>query len=137
MREMILVAATCHDCGCELEAGGARCPSCIAAAQRPPVMVVQPEVLPPSLAAHGTTLAAPRLENLLDNRLVVISVLLVAGPLGLPALWFSRRFSRVTKTVTTVIFFLLTAVLPLVAAWFCFEVLLRPLADAIESVNRP
>ena len=78
----------------------------------------------------------PGLRRLLDNRWVISALLLAVGPIGLPALWFSRRFSFAAKTGITVLFLLLTAVVPLVVAWYFFEVALRPLLDAMASVRQ-
>jgi len=76
------------------------------------------------------------LRRILDNRTAVIAILLCIGPLGLPALWLNRRFSTVTKTLTTVFYFLLTVLAPLALAWYWLEVPLRPLVDAFSEVNR-
>jgi len=129
MNQLAIASPLCDRCGAELHADGAVCPRCAVpavadglqtAASCPPVAV---QVLdgPPSF---------------LDNRLVVAGLLLAAGPVGLPALWFSRRFSRFTKIATTVVFFLLTAVLPLAVTWYCCDVALRPLVDAMSHANR-
>jgi hypothetical protein len=84
--------------------------------------------------APNITLSGP-VAVVLNSRMLVITLMLVAGPIGLPALWFSPRFSRTTKALFTLGFFLVTAVLPLVGAWYAFEVLLRPVADAIQKAN--
>ena len=78
----------------------------------------------------------PAIAGLLNNRLAVIGLVAVAGPLGLPALWFSRRFSRLTKIITTVVFVLVTAVLPLALAYYWLEISLRPLVDAFGEVHK-
>ncbi|MEQ8785007.1 MAG: hypothetical protein RIC55_01855 [Pirellulaceae bacterium] len=88
----------------------------------------------PAGATAQIALSGP-VAAVLNNRLLVVAILLVAGPIGLPALWLSPRFSRVTKAVCTIGFFLATVVLPLAGAWYAFEILLRPLADAIEQAN--
>lgn len=130
MSDLILAADSCDRCGAELAVDTA-CENC-GDGQHTLAAV---EVLPPITAKPAAALVGLRGESLLDNRLAVFGILLVAGPLGLPALWFSRRFSRATKIATTVVFFLLTVVVPIVGAWYCFEVLLRPLVDAMVGAN--
>ena len=53
------------------------------------------------------------------------------GPLGLPALWFSPRFSNRTKIVLTSIFVLMTAVVPLAVTWYFLDYSMQPLLDAL------
>ncbi len=122
--DLVLASVHCHSCGAECHSEHRFCSQCgtsLAAESRPirkrttDVPVVQ-----------GST-------NPLDNRLVVIGILLCAGPLGLPALWFSRRFSRVTKVVTTIVYFVLTAVLPLVIAGYYLDFAVRPLLEALAG----
>ncbi len=77
----------------------------------------------------------PTLARVLNNRLIVIAILSVAGPIGLPALWLSRRFSRPTKVITTVLFLLLTIGFPLAMVYYWCEVALRPLVDAFAGAG--
>ena len=51
------------------------------------------------------------LRRFLDNRLLVVGLMLLTGPLGLPALWLNRRFSATSKILGTIGFMLLTIVL--------------------------
>ena len=81
---------------------------------------------------------APRREqslvtSVLENRSYVIAILLCAGPIGLPALWFSRRFSRRFKIIITTAYFLFTAVLPLAITWYVLDIAVRPLVDALNQ----
>ena len=77
----------------------------------------------------------PTIARALDNRLIVIAIVAVAGPLGLPALWFSRRFNRPTKIVATAAYLLLTVVFPLVMVYYWCELALRPLVDAFAGAG--
>jgi hypothetical protein len=95
-------------------------------------VVAQPPALPQNHSLE-ITLSGP--AALLNNRAVVIAILCCAGPIGLPALWFSPRFSPITKGIVTAAFFTLTVVLPLAGAWYALEVLIRPIADALSSAN--
>jgi hypothetical protein len=100
--------------------------------QRP----ISPRAIAP--ADRRATLSAevdPAFVRLLGNRLVVIGLLAVAGPLGLPALWLSRRFSKPTKIATTVLFFLATVVAPLALAYYWLEIALRPLVDVFDKAK--
>ena len=98
-----------------------------------PAQVAPPPIRQPPVAA--ITLA-PGVAGLLNSRLLVIALLAIVGPLGLPALWFSPRFSRITKVLATSLFVLLTVVLPLAFAYYWLEIALRPLVDAFGQVSR-
>lgn len=78
----------------------------------------------------------PEIAGLFGNRWLVIGLLLVAGPLGLPALWLSRRFGRTTKIITSVVFFLATVVAPLAITYYWLEIALQPLVEAFRQVKR-
>ncbi len=71
--------------------------------------------------------------TVLENRGYVLAILLLAGPIGLPALWFSPRFSRVFKMVTTALYFLVTAILPIVVTWYLLDVAVRPLLEPLGN----
>lgn len=77
----------------------------------------------------------PAIGRLLNNRLLVVGLLAVTGPVGLPALWFSRRFSRPTKVITTVLLFGVSVVFPLLMAFYWLNVALRPLVDAFSQAR--
>ena len=77
----------------------------------------------------------PEFARLLSNRLVVVGILAIVGPLGLPALWLSPRFTRISKILTTAIFLLVTVVLPLAIAYYWLEIAMRPLVDAFGQVH--
>lgn len=76
---------------------------------------------------------ADPVATVLNNRLLVIGVIAMIGPLGLPALWFSQRFSKSTKVVTTVVYMLVTTIVPLVFAWYIMDYSLRPLVEAFSK----
>jgi hypothetical protein len=71
----------------------------------------------------------PTINALLNNQLAVVAMIALVGPLGLPALWFSPRFAKRTKFITTSIYVLLTTVVPIAIAWYWLEYSLRPLVD--------
>lgn len=69
----------------------------------------------------------------LNNRLAVIGIIALIGPLGLPALWFSWRFSKSTKIITTTAYFLVTIVLPIALAWYWLDYSVRPLIEVFDK----
>jgi len=78
---------------------------------------------------------ASTLKTILNNRFYVCAVIALIGPLGLPALWFSPRFSNRSKVVTTIIYFLLTTVVPLAVTWYFLDYAIRPISDVLIDVN--
>lgn len=129
MNELVVATICCPQCGTVIAPGSDRCSQCgvpAAASRDLPVSrhpLAMIEVTTPATAW-------------LDNRWIVTGLLLTVGPVGLLALWLSRRFSRCTKIITTVLFFLATVVLPLAAAWYFCDFALRPLVDAMAGANQ-
>jgi hypothetical protein len=141
MTELIVIEDSCHHCGLTLSAWDNYCRNCGQAAIASASELVDAELIDSPhetalVARHSTIAVAPRERSLvtqiLENRFYVISILLCVGPIGLPALWFSRRFSRRAKIITTTCYFLFTVVIPLMAAWYFLNVALRPIVDALS-----
>ena len=86
-----------------------------------------------AVASRGQQLSSPvgAIQTVLNNRWYVAVVIALIGPLGLPALWFSPRFSKRTKIVGTLIFVVMTTVVPLAVAWYFLEHRVRPVVDAL------
>ena len=97
-------------------------PPVVLAPQSPPL--VHPAAVPAELEA---------IRRVLDNRPLVVLLVLFAGPLGLPALWLSRRFPRWVKISISVAFLLLTVVAPIAVTWYYLNVAVAPLVDAFPS----
>ena len=76
---------------------------------------------------------ADTVQVILNNRLCVGIVIALIGPLGLPALWFSPRFSNQTKLLLTLFFVVITAVVPLAIAWYFLDYSVRPLVEALSG----
>ena len=76
---------------------------------------------------------ADTIQTVLNNRLYVVLVIALIGPLGLPALWFSPRFSKPTKIVVTSIYVIMTTVVPLAVAWYFLDYSMRPLVEAFKG----
>jgi hypothetical protein len=83
---------------------------------------------PPTIAQRGPVLILPQY---LERRWVVLAMVLCTGPIGLPLLWLSRRFSRLAKISLTAGFVLLTVVLPIVLVWYWCDVAIHPLVEAL------
>jgi hypothetical protein len=75
---------------------------------------------------------SPAVQRLLANKWAVCGLLLCCGPLGLPLLWLSPRYSKVTKCAATILLLSVTVLLPIAIYWWCCEVLLRPLVDVFQ-----
>jgi hypothetical protein len=118
----------CRGCYAVLDAGDNFCRYCGApagsASRRPPArgdagLPVQAELVAPPAAARGWS----------ESPWAVLLLLFcVLGPLALPMLWRSRRFSRFWKLVLTAIVVGLTA-LVLGLIWYVFDKLVEPLRD--------
>ena len=82
---------------------------------------------------HNQQLSSPAdtVQTVLNNRLYIGIIIALIGPLGLPALWFSPRFSKRTKIVLTSLFVFMTTVVPLAVAWYFLDYSLRPLLDVL------
>ena len=74
--------------------------------------------------------ASNTLRTILNNRIYVCMVIALIGPLGLPALWFSPRFSQRSKFISTAVYVVLTTIVPLFVVWYFLDYSLRPLAEA-------
>ncbi len=141
MSQLILAPSLfCHQCGAACEGDDNFCRRCGIPVRDQEEKAVAGQAAAVVIPEANQIAAAPvhpisSARQLLDNRLFVVTLLLIVGPLGLPALWFNRRFSSLTKIFTTVVYFLLTAVLPLALAWYWLEIAVRPLVDSFSEVN--
>jgi hypothetical protein len=121
MHELIL-SPRCAACGAEFAAGDRFCRRC-------GVGVVAMNPAAPAIPRDVRLAPSSPVRSLLESRVAVVGILLVAGPLGLPLLWLSGRFSRPTKIITTVAYFGLTVVAPIAITWYWLDVAVRPLLD--------
>ena len=125
MNELIL-APRCASCDTVFAAEDQFCRRCGV-----PVVRSNPAAL--AIPSGAPLVAADRGRSLLESRVAVIGILLVAGPLGLPFLWLSGRFSRPTKIISTVAYFGLTVVAPIAVTWYWLDIAVRPLLDVWAS----
>ena len=134
MNQLIVPPKFCVQCGVSIAATDNFCRSCgVSLADG----LTVPPANPGQVQDRSNQALQPAglhpIQKCLNNRLAVVGLIAVVGPIGLPALWFSRRFSKTTKITTTVIYFLVTALLPLLVVWYVFEISLRPLVDAFAD----
>jgi hypothetical protein len=119
MNELIVASVLCDHCGRDVPAesdGCAECRHVPAVAQRNvPTIAQRAPVLPPAL----------------ERRWVAIAIVLCAGPIGLPLVWLSSRFSRLAKISLSASFVLLTVIVPIALVWYWCEVPIRPLVEAL------
>ncbi len=74
-------------------------------------------------------------HRVLSSRLLVTVILATCGPMGLPALWLSPRFSRSGKVLLTTLFLAFTIVFPIAMAWYWLDIAVRPVLEALESAT--
>ena len=141
MSELIVINGSCSQCGANFLEMDNFCRNC----GLPTVVLASPCIESQltnsqhqlALDPSRQSAVAQQRENslisgVLENRFYVIAILLCAGPIGLPALWFSRRFSQRAKIITTIGYFIVTAILPLAVAWYFLEIAVRPIADVLS-----
>jgi hypothetical protein len=136
MNELVVVNDSCRRCGVGLLESTNFCshcglPTAEDAYPNVPAVLVDRCTEPAIIRSVPMPTAPPPVTQMLDNRLVVVAIVLFAGPIGLPALWFSRGFSPRTKILTTAAYLLLTTIVPLAIAWYFLEVAVRPVVNAL------
>ena len=142
MSEMIVINDSCSRCSVAFQGSDNYCRNCGLPTVVPLDVVGAEEsiesqhelaVTPSCQSAVATRPVQSLVATVLENRAYVIVILLCAGPIGLPALWFSRRFSRRFKIITTGGYYLVTAVVPLAIAWYVLDIAVRPLVDVLSQ----
>ncbi len=139
--ELIVVNHFCSRCGVATFESDNFCRNCGLPADILSGSIIEAElvessqrlvVAPPRHVAVAPQDGQSLVTEILGNRFYVIAIILCVGPIGLPALWFSHRFSRRSKIVTTIGYFFFTAVLPLAVAWYFLDIAVRPILDALS-----
>ena len=77
----------------------------------------------------------PAEARLLNSHAIVWAILLVLGPLGLPALWMSPRYSKTAKVLWTAVLLIGTVVLPIAMTWYWLDTAMQPLLDAFNKAG--
>ena len=124
MNELLIETTVCHGCYSVIDAGDHYCRHC------------GTNLLDGNDAAVKPVLASvvqpPRFS---ESPWVVLPLLfLVLGPLGVPLLWRSRRFTRLWKVVLTVLMAVVTAYL-VWSVWYVLNQSLAPLKE-LEQLRR-
>ena len=131
---LLIVDNFCGRCGTDLLAQDNFCRSCGAVTHGGELIEQDGSNSSKSaVATRGQELSSPAgaIQTVLNNRWYVGMVIALIGPFGLPALWFSPRFSKPTKIIGTLFFVVMTTVVPLAVALYFLEYRLRPLVDAL------
>jgi len=131
---LLIVDNFCGNCGSELSAQDNFCRLCGNQVHRGAAIDQNGANSPTTAIANPNqqvSSPAGTIQTILNNRWYVGMVIALIGPLGLPALWFSPRFSKPTKVVGTLIFVVMTTVVPLAVAWYFLDYRIRPLVDAL------
>lgn len=130
----VIINNFCGSCGNGLSAQDNFCRCCGTQAHCvTPVDLYSAESSSTAIAGRGQQLSssAGAIQTVLNNRWYVAMVIALIGPLGLPALWFSPRFSRRSKIAGTLVFVVMTTVVPLAVAWYFLDHRLRPVVEAL------
>jgi hypothetical protein len=106
---------------------GTLCPELLGNVHAESIPVGQLSIQSTSMVANNPSLQTIR--AVLNNRLAVIAIIAFIGPPGLLALWFSPRFAKHTKIISTAFYLLGTVVLPLAIGWYLLDYSLRPLVE--------
>ena len=133
---LLIVDNFCGRCGNDLFAQDNFCRSCGAVGHGGELIEQDGSNSSKSaVATRSQELSSPAgaIQTVLNNRWYVGMVIALIGPFGLPALWFSPRFSKPTKIVGTLIFVIMTTVVPLAVAWYFLDYRIRPLVDALSG----
>jgi len=80
---------------------------------------------------HGNATA----RLLLENHAIIWSVLLLMGPMGLPLLLLSPKYSVTAKVSISLAMVGVTVVLPIAATLYCTHFLVMPVLEAMETAN--
>ena len=126
----------CRGCGCRLTSNDNFCGHCGTDCRELIVGPATANRIDDSSDSQTTEIAtvdstAVTIQSVIDNRMVVVALIACFGPLGLLALWFSRRFSNRAKIFTTASYLLLFIVAPLAVIWYWLSIRLQPLVDVL------
>ena len=121
----------CTACGCGLQPNDNFCGHCGAGCRDlivPATTASQSDYQPTAIAITGP---AGSLQEVVNNRMLVIGAIVCTGPLGLLALWFSQSFSNQTKIITTLAYILLTLVVPAAVICYYLSRAFQPVVEAL------
>jgi hypothetical protein len=133
MNQLVIASDECCCCGQAYWPGDQFCSACGALLLPVAAAPARRELAIPPGSINSTTAKTSAMSVVLNSRGAVWCALLVAGPLGLPLLWLSPRFSSWSKIATTVLFFVVTVLLPIVVAYYFLDIAVQPLLGAFKN----
>lgn len=90
----------------------------------------------PALPSEETSLAmSPAVRKIVSSHVVIWTGILAFGPLALPLLWLSPKYSTVAKTSISVLLIGFTVVLPIAGTLYMCTYGLAPIVDAMQQSN--
>ncbi len=88
------------------------------------------------IASHPVPAQMPSTFALvLNHRMILFTILLVFGPLGLPLIWMSPRFSVWMKLLVTTTTIGITIIFPIAMTLYWADYALQPLLEAMQTAN--
>lgn len=97
-----------------------------------------PAVSSPSPPPAPVTIEAglpPAVRAIVSSHVVIWTVILTFGPLGLPLIWLSPKYALWSKILVTVLTLGVTIVLPIAVTIYCSQFLIYPVLDAMHHAN--
>ncbi len=77
----------------------------------------------------------PAIRTAVRSHVIIWTVILSIGPLGLPLLWLSPKYSIWMKVLISFLTLFFTIILPIAVTIYCGEFLVRSIVDAMEQAN--
>lgn len=77
----------------------------------------------------------PAVRTVVNSHVIIWTVILTFGPLGLPLIWLSPKYSIWMKFLVTAITLGVTVVLPIAVTLYCAQFLVHPVLDAMQEAN--
>lgn len=130
--QLAVSTRACDCCGHACWPGDQFCGGCGASLVNEPDVARRRELVANSRPAAAAGLQA---GALLNHRGVVLGLLFCVGPMGLPLLWLSPRFSMTFKVATSIFYFALTVLVPLGLIVYFLGFSIEPIVTALERVG--
>ncbi|PQO44808.1 hypothetical protein C5Y93_17075 [Blastopirellula marina] len=75
------------------------------------------------------------MRAVVNSHAIIWAVILTFGPLGLPLIWLSPKYSIWSKSLVTLVTLGVTVVLPIAVTLYCAQFLVHPVLDAMQEAN--
>lgn len=102
---------------------------------KPQLPAVAPEAPVPAERTIDAGLP-PSIRTAVRSHAIIWVVILSIGPLGLPLLWLSPKYSAWSKILISLATVFVTVIFPILVYIYCAEYLMRELLNALEEANR-